>query len=88
MAWLKQKEKAIQWLGKYRFLVLAVLLGLGLMLIPSGDQEKASAPAASAAAVEFWASTSKSCTLVGFWMAVPTMPVLTVSTEDVPLASV
>ena len=36
MAWLKQREKIIHWIGKYRYLLLVILLGLGLMLIPSG----------------------------------------------------
>ena len=32
------KEKTAQWLGKYKFLALILLVGLGLMLIPSGTK--------------------------------------------------
>ena len=39
MDWVKQREKTVQWLGKYKYLLLVVLLGLGLMLIPSGDRK-------------------------------------------------
>ena len=42
MAWLKQREKITQWLGKYRYLLLVVLLGLGLMLIPTGKSDGSS----------------------------------------------
>ena len=41
MAWIKHKEKILQWLGKYRYLLLVVLLGLGLMLIPTGSEKAA-----------------------------------------------
>lgn len=41
MAWIKHKEKVLQWLGKYRYLLLVVLLGLGLMLIPTGSEKAA-----------------------------------------------
>lgn len=42
MDWVKQKEKAVHWLGKYKYLLLLVLLGLALMLIPSGDRKESS----------------------------------------------
>ena len=32
------KEKTAQWLGKYKFLALILLVGIGLMLIPSGTK--------------------------------------------------
>lgn len=33
------KEKATLWIGKYKYLVLILLLGIGLMLIPSGNKK-------------------------------------------------
>ena len=33
------KEKAAQWIGKYKYLVLILLVGIGLMLIPSGNRQ-------------------------------------------------
>lgn len=42
MDWMKQRDKVIHWLGKYRYLLLVVLLGLGLMLIPSGERDDSS----------------------------------------------
>lgn len=33
------KEKATLWIGKYKYLVLILLLGIGLMLIPSGNRK-------------------------------------------------
>lgn len=40
------KEKATLWIGKYKYLVLILLLGIGLMLIPSGNKkaEESAAP--------------------------------------------
>ena len=32
------KEKTAQWLGKYKFLALILVVGIGLMLIPSGTK--------------------------------------------------
>ena len=32
------KGKAIQWIGKYKYLALILLVGIGLMLIPSGTK--------------------------------------------------
>lgn len=40
MDWLKHKEKVMQWLGKYKYLLLVVLLGLALMLIPAGSRQE------------------------------------------------
>ena len=34
------REKATKWLGKYKYLVLVVLLGVGLMLIPFGGKNE------------------------------------------------
>lgn len=42
MDWMKHREKVVHWLGKYRYLLLIVLLGLGLMMIPSGNGKKTS----------------------------------------------
>lgn len=33
------KEKIKQWIGKYKYLALILLAGIGLMLIPSGSKE-------------------------------------------------
>ena len=33
------KERAVQWIGKYKYLVLILLVGIGLMLIPSGNRQ-------------------------------------------------
>lgn len=33
------KEKTVQWIGKYKYMVLILLVGIGLMLIPSGNKE-------------------------------------------------
>lgn len=40
------KEKAIHWIGKYKYLVLILLVGIGLMLIPNGNKsvEEAAPP--------------------------------------------
>jgi len=40
MDWVKKREKIMHWFGKYRYVLLVILLGLCLMLIPSGDREK------------------------------------------------
>ena len=32
------KEKVTQWIGKYKYLALILLVGIGLMLIPSGNK--------------------------------------------------
>lgn len=34
------KEKAAHWIGKYKYLILILLVGIGLMLIPSGNRQK------------------------------------------------
>ena len=52
MVLLKQKEKVIQWLGKYRYVLLVVLLGLGLMLIPSENGKGSSTNPTSTVPVE------------------------------------
>ena len=33
------KEKATHWIGKYKYLILILLVGIGLMLIPSGNRQ-------------------------------------------------
>lgn len=33
------KDKAANWIGKYKYLVLILLVGIGLMLIPSGSRK-------------------------------------------------
>ena len=33
------KEKAAHWIGKYKYLILILLVGIGLMLIPSGNRQ-------------------------------------------------
>ena len=38
----KVREKGIKWIGKYKYLVLVVLLGVVLMLIPGKTEEKTS----------------------------------------------
>ena len=40
------KEKATLWIGKYKYLVLILLLGIGLMLIPSGNKKAEESAAA------------------------------------------
>ena len=42
------REKSQKWLGKYKYLVLVLLVGVGLMLIPS--QKSKDAPQANAEA--------------------------------------
>lgn len=42
MDWMKHREKVMHWLGKYRYILLVVLLGFCLMLIPSGNVKKTS----------------------------------------------
>lgn len=37
------REKATQWIGKYKYLVLILLVGVGLMLIPSGTEDEKNA---------------------------------------------
>ena len=34
------RHKATEWIGKYKFVILILLVGIGLMLIPSGTKEK------------------------------------------------
>lgn len=46
MDWIMYRDKVMHWLSKYRFLLLVILLGLGLMLIPSGNSKKNSESAA------------------------------------------
>ena len=33
------KERAAHWIGKYKYLILILLVGIGLMLIPSGNRQ-------------------------------------------------
>ena len=40
MDWVKKREKIMHWFGKYRYVLLVILLGLCLMMIPSGDRKK------------------------------------------------
>lgn len=34
------KDKTVKWMGKYKYLLLVLLIGMGLMLIPSGNEKK------------------------------------------------
>lgn len=34
------RQKATDWIGKYKFVILILLVGVGLMLIPTGSKEK------------------------------------------------
>lgn len=34
------RQKATEWIGKYKFVILILLVGVGLMLIPTGSKEK------------------------------------------------
>lgn len=34
------RQKATEWIGKYKFVILILLVGVGLMLIPAGSKEK------------------------------------------------
>jgi stage III sporulation protein AG len=34
------RRKATDWIGKYKFVILILLVGVGLMLIPTGSKEK------------------------------------------------
>ena len=52
MDWVKQRDKVMHWLGKYRSLLLVILLGLGLMLIPSGNREDSSGSSTVSTPVE------------------------------------
>lgn len=40
MDWLKLRKKGAQWVGKYKFIVLIVLIGIMLMLIPGGKEDQ------------------------------------------------
>lgn len=36
------RQKATEWIGKYKFVILILLVGIGLMLIPDGKNEEKS----------------------------------------------
>lgn len=48
MEWIGIKEKLLPWFSKYRYVLLVLVVGLGLMLLPTGktDSNQASEPVA------------------------------------------
>ena len=34
------RQKAVEWIGKYKFVILILLVGVGLMLIPTGNKKE------------------------------------------------
>lgn len=40
MDWVAMQKKAGEWIGKYRYIFLVVLIGVGLMLIPGRSEKK------------------------------------------------
>ena len=38
------QEKTVKWIGKYKYLLLILLIGVGLMLIPGGESKEEEAP--------------------------------------------
>lgn len=34
------RQKAVEWIGKYKFVILILLVGVGLMLIPTGKKQE------------------------------------------------
>ena len=59
MAWMKHREQVMQWLGKYRYVLLVVLLGLGLMLIPTKDRKAATGSSTLSVPAESGSTLSK-----------------------------
>jgi len=47
MEWLTIREKSTQWLGKYRYVLLVLLVGLVLMLLPTHKETTETAPTVS-----------------------------------------
>ena len=47
MDWLTIREKSTQWLGKYRYVLLVLLVGLVLMLLPTHKETTETAPTVS-----------------------------------------
>ena len=37
---LERKEKLVQWIGKYKYILLVLLIGVALMLIPDGSKKE------------------------------------------------